>query len=172
MSNIFTPDSFWSRVNKTETCWLWTGHINSDGYGQLSVYGYTERAHRVSWMLSKGIIPAGKLILHKCDIRNCVNPEHLFIGNDADNTLDMVNKGRSHHPKFIGELNNAAKLTEQTVKQIRALNGFIERKNLALIFNLTPSQICNVVKRKSWKHIFSSQEEIELIRNQWASQYV
>lgn len=75
-------------------CWLWMGHC-SGRYGRMRVGGNkAEGAHRLSWRLHRGEIPAGMLVCHKCDTPLCVNPDHLFIGTDADNARDRDSKGR------------------------------------------------------------------------------
>jgi hypothetical protein len=90
-------DRFWQFVNKTDTCWLWTGS-RSRGYGLIGAgaSGKTKSAHRVSYELANGPIPAGMWVLHKCDNPPCVNPAHLFLGDRADNMRDAFRKGR--HP--------------------------------------------------------------------------
>ena len=75
-------------------CLLWEGCFTSDGYGQLKVKGKMMKAHRVSWELHKGPIPGGLQVCHKCDTPACVNPDHMFIGSDKDNTQDAIKKGR------------------------------------------------------------------------------
>ena len=86
---------FWGMVNKTEgRCWLWEGMLSWGGYGLLKVSGRKRRAHRISWELHNGPIPPGLLVLHKCDVRHCVRPDHLFLGTDLDNVVDMHIKGR------------------------------------------------------------------------------
>jgi hypothetical protein len=75
-------------------CWLWTKAKTTDGYGQKHIDGKLEYAHRLSWKLHRGEIPAGLFVLHKCDVRNCINPEHLFLGSCKDNVLDARAKGR------------------------------------------------------------------------------
>src|SRR5262245_50376469 len=94
-------DRFWAKVNKTDGCWLWTAQVNNKGYGRFYYYPKTEThrrswgiyAHRLSWMLANGEIPEGMNVLHRCDTPACVNPEHLFLGTQADNMHDCKIKG-------------------------------------------------------------------------------
>lgn len=90
---------FWRQVDKTRNangCWEWTGVISKWGYGFFGVNYRTLRAHRISWKLHTGKDPAD-LVLHKCDNRKCVNPDHLFEGSYLDNRRDAVSKGRHSH---------------------------------------------------------------------------
>lgn len=87
---------FWNYVDKTDTCWLWRGSKHS-GYGVINVPGRGRpRAHRLSYEMAIGPIPDGLLVCHTCDIRECVRPEHLFLGTAKDNTADCIAKGRLH----------------------------------------------------------------------------
>jgi len=100
-----TPsERLWSRVVKTDECWLWTGTITTSGYGQLSRGRHAEgyvAAHRLAWELTHGPVPTGLWVLHHCDVRNCVRPDHLFLGTTTDNMRDMAQKGRQRgHPPF------------------------------------------------------------------------
>jgi hypothetical protein len=84
---------FWRYVYKTPNCWFWIGPHSPRGYGLINREGPYIQAHRTAWMLLKGEIPTGLDVLHKCDIPQCVNPDHLFLGTDADNALDRASKG-------------------------------------------------------------------------------
>ena len=91
-------ERFWSKVQKTDSCWNWIGSQQGNGYGFLH-YGTREkrnpiRPHRYSYEIHNGIIPDGLWVLHKCDNRLCVNPDHLFLGDRTDNMRDCATKGR------------------------------------------------------------------------------
>ena len=83
-----------AKGEKTDGCWLWTGATASYGYGKMMLDGETVRAHRAAYLLLVGPIPDGLYVLHRCDVRRCVNPAHLFLGTPSDNTKDMLAKGR------------------------------------------------------------------------------
>ena len=77
---------------------MWKGCVSKSGYGTIRKENNsfkTLRTHRLSWELTYGKIPENKLVCHKCDVKLCVNPEHLFVGTSKDNTQDMIRKGRS-----------------------------------------------------------------------------
>lgn len=99
-------------------CWLWIGALYGSGYGVFNTSDdRTMHAHRYSWMLHRGEIPDGLIVCHKCDVRCCVNPEHLFVGTHSDNANDMHAKGRNNTPR--GEQHVRSKLSEQDVRNIR-----------------------------------------------------
>ena len=91
-------ERFWSRVRKTQDCWLWTGTFLSSGYGVIvegGRGGRQLRAHRLSYEHHKGEIPEGSVVMHACDTPACVRPDHLSIGSTADNNRDRDLKGRN-----------------------------------------------------------------------------
>ena len=95
-----TPDQrFWGYVHKTENCWFWVGSCNSDGYGSLKVNGFSEKAHVLSYKMHFGSIN-GAHVLHRCDIPQCVRPEHLYLGTHGDNMRDRATAGTMGHLVF------------------------------------------------------------------------
>lgn len=137
---------FWSKVNKTGSCWNWTGMRFRLGYGAIRRDRKMVSAHRVSWELHHGTIPGNLHVLHRCDNRSCVNPDHLFLGTHDDNMRDKVTKGRG-----------AASLTAEQVVEIRQRYraGDVTQRELARTFNVDPSNISYIVSGKSWSHLES-----------------
>ena len=153
MTKISRHVSFEDRFNlqhtKTPTCWPWTGHTKKNGYGVIKKDGVSMFAHRASWEFHKSPIPEGLCVLHKCDNPPCVKPDHLFLGTHADNTADMLSKGRDVPPR--GERSGTAKLTWVKVAEIRKLKGSLTQKEVAKQFGVTPSTISYVQSGKTWK---------------------
>lgn len=146
-------ERFWRFVNKTDSCWLYTGDKDRYGYGMINVCGRKVKAHRLAYTLTGRVIPRGMLLCHKCDVRSCVNPDHFFIGTHQDNTDDMMAKER--HRVAVGERASHSKLTAEQVNAIRReyANGGVSLNALARRFNVSNQSIHAIVSRKSWTHI-------------------
>ncbi|MBL8445652.1 MAG: HNH endonuclease [Zoogloeaceae bacterium] len=138
-------------------CWIWMACIHSStGYGRFGIgRRETEYAHRASWRLFKGEIPAGLDVCHMCDVRLCVNPNHLFLGTRQDNMKDASKKGRVRLPTIDqmlrAEKQPMAKLTNEQVREIR-LSGKSQNE-LAAQFGVSQSCISLVKSRKAFKSV-------------------
>jgi hypothetical protein len=151
-------DRFWPHVVKTETCWLWTGAKAWNGYGILfeRQHAGRQRVHRLSYEWHVGPIPEGLDVCHRCDVRNCVRPDHLFLGTRADNLADMRAKGRAEDgtKRVRGEQHHLAILDTPTVRTIRARVAGGERQSaVARDMGLSKSVVSRVVRRASWAHV-------------------
>lgn len=130
-------------------CWLWTAYVTRLGYGRFGMNGLALPAHRVSWMLHFGPIPDGLFVCHRCDVRNCVNPAHLFLGTALDNAQDMMLKGRGGQRK--GEAHHRAKLTAEQVLDIRKqfLCG-VRQSAIRRQFGISKAQVSKICRNQSW----------------------
>jgi hypothetical protein len=145
-------DRFWKKVDRSggpETCWPWTGFIRENGYGIIGIKGREYKAHRVSYFIEHGRIDNDRLVLHRCDVRACVNPAHLFPGTPQDNSQDAVKKGRN--TKLYGEQNGKAKLTRAAVLAIRHMcKRGVYQKTVAKQFGVSEATISYVVRGGRW----------------------
>lgn len=135
-------------------CWYWTGCLSSIGYGLCLALGENV-AHRVSWVLHHGRIPDGLNVLHKCDVRNCVNPGHLFLGTHQENMRDMMAKGRWRGNPRKGEESAVAKLTADDVRKIRRLRleHGISLQRIADEFGVSRSSVTNIISGYTWRTV-------------------
>lgn len=144
-------ERFWEKVEKTDTCWLWTGARTVPGYGKIGEggdKGNTLLAHRVSWEMVNGKVPEDLFVCHKCDNPPCVRPSHLFLGTPKDNMSDKVLKGRN----LSGERSPNARLTEEIVSAIRDeyTNGGVTQYQLAEKYGVCQTQIHRILAGKRW----------------------
>lgn len=148
-------ERFEASFRRTETCWLWTKGLNSNGYGSFHKDSAHPNmgAHRFAYETYIGPIPDGLLVCHTCDVRNCVNPSHLYAGTEADNSRDMESRGRGNHPK--GMRMAAAKLTDDDVREIRRAYaaGGISQQALADQYGVAQHAVSRIVRGLSWKHV-------------------
>lgn len=140
---------FWAKVEKTETCWNWTGARTRKGYGSIGGH----YAHRASYQMHIGPIPTGKQVCHHCDNRRCVRPDHLFVGTPADNTADMVAKGRARGGSSPGERHPSHKLSWEQVTAIRAEYGAgrVSQRALAARYGVYQFTVARIVRGEGWK---------------------
>lgn len=142
---------FWRRVKKTDDCWLWVGTGLRNGYGRMIRDGKPLLAHRAAYEIQIGPIPDGMLVCHRCDNRRCVRGDHLFLGTNADNNRDCINKGRRTD---LGERNTHAKLTDESVRAMRAMRkAGAAILQLATRFNISTTGAHRVCIKRSWKHV-------------------
>jgi predicted DNA-binding protein (UPF0251 family) len=139
----------WSEVDKTEGCWLWTGYVRNR-YGSFQIAGRHVYAHRVSYALAFGSVPAGKHVLHRCDTPRCVRPDHLFLGSPLDNVRDMRAKGRAvNPPTHWGESHPGATLSDEQVAAIRSLRARgIKQRDVASRFGCSQSTVWRITHRR------------------------
>lgn len=146
-------DRFWDKVNKVEdSCWEWTGSKRRK-YGRVSVYRKSFSAHRVAYFLNEGVDPKGEIVMHKCDNPICVNPEHLSLGSNKDNTDDMMSKNRGTKQFRSGENHRMSKLTNENILDIREKSGKFTQKEIAKIYSVDQALISRIINNKLWKTV-------------------
>ena len=125
--------NFWNKVNKTDSCWIWTGSCIQDGYGLVGISYKTYLSHRVSWLIEGNTIPEGYILRNTCGNRKCVNTEHLETVLVEENWINR-------------------KLTTTQILAIRA-NTDKSQTELAKEYGVKPSTIYTIVNKKTWKSI-------------------
>lgn len=152
-------ERFWAKVDKAHPsgCWMWTGGINTNGYGCFWMRGTTRNAHRIAWILKHGRLALGIEVLHQCSNLGCV--KHLFLGSAADigRRLSKANHWSARRPERIlkGEELPTAKLTDKKVREIRFLlrSGDMSQRSIAKGYGVTHKVIWQVKVRQTWKHV-------------------
>ncbi len=137
-------ERFWAKVEKGGGCWLWKGGVSPNGYGKFSIrpHRFMYSAHRIAYELVNGPVPDGMFVLHTCDNRLCVRPEHLRLGSQKDNLLDAVKKGRL-----------SKRLTLLQIQQIRTVKARPSTALLARQYKVTPNTIRRILKNEIWRGI-------------------
>ena len=146
-----TEQYFWEKVKKTLFgCWEWQAGCFDSGYGAFHIPSKKMvRAHRFSWELHFGPIPEGMKVLHDCDNKRCIRPSHLWLGTNADNSKDMVNKKR----QAFGTQHGRVKLTDGIVLKAREQAKVIPISFLAKKYNVSCQTMWEAVRGKTWKHL-------------------
>jgi len=153
----FSPEYFWSRVDKTGDCWLWTGARFPNNYGHVMIRRKNLLTHRVAYELTTGLlIPPRLYVCHHCDNPPCVRPDHLFLGTQKENLQDALRKGRLAN----GELNPNSRLTITEVREVRRLasEGLMQR-TIATQLNMSRTTVSEIVRRKRWGHLTDEHPE-------------
>lgn len=130
-------------------CLLWSRGKTSHGYGMVYVGRKWAATHRAAWIVEHGEIPAGMFVCHRCDVKHCISPSHLFLGTPLDNMRDMIAKGRSDYP--AGQRHSHAKLTDADVLAIRASG--LGSSEAAKRFGISEPSASQIIRRKAWKHL-------------------
>ena len=138
-----TPLDFWRYVTKTINCWEWSGTLGNHGYGRFKINNEVYLAHRYSIMLA-GTDPSGMLVCHTCDNPQCVNPAHLFLGTDADNTRDKCQKGRQ-------KSGTPRKLTDDQVRDIRS--SALSTSQLGQQYQVSGPTILKIKTNKTYRNV-------------------
>lgn len=134
-------------IPNEDGCWIWQGGVDSSGYGSLSFDGRTIGAHRLAYLLYHGEIPVDQEVLHTCDTPRCCNPSHMISGTHQENMADCEAKGRLYK-------GGARSLSIQDVRAIRgAYDAGGSPTELAALYDVTPSTICKIGLRQTWRTI-------------------
>lgn len=128
-------------------CILWTGAIGGTGYGVGQIAGRLIASHRLAYEVRHGEIPKGMHVCHACDVRACINPDHLFVGTHQDNMQDKVSKARQSR----GEVHGMAKIYEEQALFI--LKSGMSNSELAKMFGITRDHVAIIKSGKAWKHL-------------------
>ena len=142
------------KEDKVTGCWEWQKAKDKDGYGQITIFRKSIKAHRFSYMQHNGMIPKSWMVCHKCHNPKCINPKHLFVGTNSDNMLHSSIDKRLNCNHQLGEKNPYNKLKEATVKRVYQLSK--EEKTSKYISEITSvpmSNVRNIRYGYTWSHI-------------------
>jgi hypothetical protein len=149
--NSNQASDFEANFEKTEGCWEWKTTLPSSRYPRFMLRYKHNQAHRFSYEYYKGPIPDGLMVCHSCDNRHCVNPEHLWLGTQADNLADMAAKGRGHKlPPLHSEAHPLSKITKETALAIRSDARIA--KDIAADYGVSKSLVWGIKKGTHWKY--------------------
>lgn len=141
-------------VSRTTECWLYLGARDPKGYGSMAADGRRDKCHRISFIHHHGAIPTGLWVLHKCDVPNCVNPDHLYAGTPRQNSDDMMRRKR-WRPQYSKTtrpaINPAAKLNPDAVRDIRSSKA--QGVELARRFGVSRGLVSAVRVGRVWRHV-------------------
>lgn len=133
-------------------CWIWMRALNRSGYGQLTYLKKHMEAHRASWIAHRGEIPNGVGVLHRCNIRSCVNPDHLYLGGQKENVADAISAGTFRCPPALpGSLHPLAKLIEKQARRIKY--GGESASKVAGALGVKVQSVYAIRSGRQWKHI-------------------
>ena len=142
-------------IDKDTGCWLFVGARNEKGYGLVGLGSRKDKVgktHRVVYKHHKGEIPEHLFVCHKCDVPNCCNPDHLFLGTLHENNADMFRKGRNAHlPIWNGETNVNAKLTKEKVLYLRNTDKTVVE--LSKEWGLSITTLYRAKNKTTWRHV-------------------
>jgi len=146
-------ERFWSYVDikGKDECWEWKGGFSNTGYGAFQINGEVKSTHVIAYEISKGRIPDGKQVNHRCHNRACCNPFHVYEGTQKENIDDMIKANRQIH--HYGEFHSQHKLTEKSIKEIRENKDNLSQRKLGLVYGVSHSVIGGIQRRIYWKYL-------------------
>jgi hypothetical protein len=149
-------ERFWTHATRSDGCWLWAGNVHKiSGYGTSS-WDSGEgglrfiSAHVMAYRLFRGGVPPDTLVRHTCDVRHCVNPEHLILGNQTENMRDCIERGRIAR----GSRQGLSRMTEDRVLELRYRHARGETGGtLAKVYGISQATVSQITRRVTWRHV-------------------